>query len=102
MSNFTCPKCRSHRVKASYPDIECLACGWSEPLIDYPISFNEHRRLCSEFGRLDPGPDEPAAHNLTLTELHERILTLEIAQSEKPQVDRPRSERKSKAEGVRL
>ena len=101
MSEYRCPKCSSHRVKVSYPDIECLSCGWSEPLIDFPISFNEHRRNCLEFCRPDPGSDIPPEH--CLSELHERILTLEDIQPfEKPGTDLPRRERKPRAEGVVL
>jgi len=86
VAEYLCPRCKSNRVKAFYPDIECLACGWSESLIDYPISFNEHRRLCREFARPDPGSNELPEH--TLSSLDERILALENAEPfEKPKVE---------------
>jgi len=75
MDNYQCPKCHSNRVKVGYPDIECLACGWSEPLIDFPISWDFHRSLCLEYGLPDPGPCEPPEHDVE--ELHKRISALE-------------------------
>jgi len=78
-NEYQCPKCRSHKIRIRYPDIKCLSCGWSEPLTDYPISWSEHRSLCVEYGRPDPGPLEPPEHDLE--ELHERVLALE----ERPQ-----------------
>ena len=33
-----CPYCGSNKVKINYPEITCLSCGYSEPLIDYPVS----------------------------------------------------------------
>lgn len=96
-----CPKCKSNKVREDYPNLLCLNCGFAESLIDFPISFNEHRRLCLEYGKLDSGPDESPEHNLN--ELHERLVALEeSAQSEKPRLDQPRNKRKPKAEGVRL
>ena len=90
-----CPRCKSNRVKEGYPEIICFACGWSEPLLDFPISFNEHRHYSLEYGGHDPGPCELPEHDLD--ELHERILALENAQPfEKPKVvvgqhyDKPR------------
>jgi hypothetical protein len=100
MAQYQCPKCKSNRVKASYPDIKCLACGWSESLIDYPLSFNEHRRLCREFGKTDPGSDEPPEHNLS--ELHERILALENAQAERPELESWSEPKPRLSGGVRL
>ena len=79
-NEYQCPKCKSNRVKISYPDIECLNCHYSEPLVDYPISWDWHRSLCVEYGLPDPGPCEPPEHNVE--ELHERILALE----ERPQI----------------
>jgi len=56
---YQCPKCKSNRIKIGYPDIQCLACGWSEALIDFPISWSWHRYYCREYGAPDPGPCEP-------------------------------------------
>ena len=100
---YICPQCRSNKVKISYPCIECLACGWSEPLIDYPISWDWHRYYCREYGQPDPGPCEPPEHSIE--ELHERVLALEERPQliEKPrlEVDRPH-EKPELAAGVRL
>jgi len=54
-----CPKCGSNRVRIYYPECTCLSCGWSEPLIDYPVSHSVHRAYCMSFGRLDPIPMQP-------------------------------------------
>ena len=51
-----CPKCGSNRVRISYPEITCLACSWSEPLLDYPISYREHQAYCRAFNQPDPLP----------------------------------------------
>ena len=59
MADLVCPKCHSLRVKMSYPDIECLTCGFSESLVDYPVSWNFHRYYSWAFGLPDPGPCEP-------------------------------------------
>ena len=75
MADLVCSKCHSHRVKVSYPDIECLACGYSEPLVDYPVSWNCHRNYCHEFGSPDPGCELPEH---SIDELHERISALEV------------------------
>lgn len=97
MPDSVCPKCHSLRVKVFYPDIECLDCGWSEPLVDFPVSWNEHRRLCLEFGKPDPGIDIPPRH--TVEELHERLAALEeSAQAEKPELE-SRSEPKPRLSG---
>lgn len=72
---YICPKCRSDMVKIGYPYIECLACRWSEPLIDFPISYDCHRSLCLEYGQPDPGSYEPPEHSIE--ELHERLVALE-------------------------
>jgi hypothetical protein len=42
--------------------MECLRCGWSEPLNDFPISWDWHRYYCYLFGKPDPGPCEPPEH----------------------------------------
>ena len=80
VNEYQCPKCHSHRVRIGYPDIECLDCHRSEPLIDYPVSWSYHRSLCMEYGLPDPGPCDPPEHSIE--ELHERIVALE----EKPQI----------------
>ena len=54
-----CPKCGSPRVRIDYPEITCMACGWSEPLIDYPISYREHRVYCNNFGQMDLPAEVP-------------------------------------------
>lgn len=102
---YTCPQCHSNRIKICYPHIECLACGWSEPLIDFPISWDWHRHYCREYGQPDPGPCEPPEH--TVDELHERLVSLEEhdQSSEKSslEVDRPHEKPKPKLTGgVRL
>ncbi len=71
-----CPKCASRRVGIGYPNIQCLACGWSEPLVDFPVSWDFHRQYCREYGVPDPGPCEPPEHNLE--EANERLRALEI------------------------
>ena len=97
---YQCPQCKSKRVKSGYPDIECLACGWSEPLIDFPISWDWHRHYCREYGLPDPGPLEPPEHSIE--ELYERVLVLEQP-TEKPHLEVDRSHQKPKlARGVRL
>lgn len=60
---YQCQKCKSNRVKIDYPDIQCAACSWSEPLIDFPISWDYHRALCIEYGKPDPGACEPPEHS---------------------------------------
>lgn len=95
--DLECPQCGSKRVKVCYPHIDCLSCGWSEPLIDFPISFGSHRSLCMEFGQPDPGPRNPPKHSVE--ELHRRVLALE----ESPRLEVERSHKKPKlAGGVRL
>jgi hypothetical protein len=63
--DYRCPKCGSHRVNIGYQEIKCYVCGYSEPLIDYPICHQEHRRLCKEYGLPDPGNCEPEEQNLS-------------------------------------
>jgi hypothetical protein len=55
-SEYQCPRCKSDRVLVNYSIIECHSCGWSESLIDYPISWSMHRSLCRIYGTVDPGP----------------------------------------------
>jgi hypothetical protein len=71
-----CPKCRSSRVKIGYPNIDCLACGWSEPLIDFPISWDWHRHYRQEFGLPDPGPCQLEEHP-ELEAMVERLQSIE-------------------------
>lgn len=100
---YRCPQCQSIRVKIGYPDIECLACGWSEPLIDFPISWDWHRHYCREFGQSDPGSCEPPEHSIE--ELHEKVLALEERSQliEKPRLQVYRPHNKPKLHGgVRL
>jgi len=59
-----------------YPNIECRACGWSEPLIDFPISWDWHRHYCVEYGLPDPGPCEPAERP-ELKAIEERLESVE-------------------------
>ena len=73
---YQCPKCKSNRLRVGYPDIECHACGWSEPLIDFPISWDWHRHYCVEYGLPDPGPCEPADHP-QLKAIEERLDSIE-------------------------
>ena len=73
---YQCPKCKSSRIKIGYPDIQCLACGWSEPLIDFPISWDWHRHYCREYGLPDPGPCEPPEHP-ELKAIEERLEQIE-------------------------
>jgi len=73
---YQCPKCKSNRIKTGYLDIQCLACGWSEPLIDYPISWEWHRHYCRDYGLPDPGPCEPPEHP-ELKAIEERLEQLE-------------------------
>ena len=75
VASYFCPRCKSNKVGVGYPDISCPSCGWSEPLIDFPISWGFHRAYCLEFGLPDPGPCEPPEH--TLDELGERLKALE-------------------------
>lgn len=95
-AGYQCPRCGSKRVSIGYPNMHCFDCGNTEPLVDYPISWDTHRRYCREYGVLDPGPNEPPEH--TVEELYERLAALEeqfqlldtVDQPEKPehQVDR--------------
>jgi len=75
---YQCPKCKSNRIKIGYPDIQCLACGWTEPLIDFPISWDWHRHYCREYGLPDPGPCEPPEHP-ELKAIEERLENIEQA-----------------------
>jgi len=76
MAERECPKCKSVAVAIGYPDIKCLTCGWNEPLIDFPISWDWHRHYCREYGLRDPGPCEPPEHpELKATE--ERLEKIE-------------------------
>lgn len=79
MFDLECPKCKSNRVRVRYPDIECLSCLWSEPLHDYPISWDWHRGLCYEFGLPDPGPSKISGDTLQMAEVQNRLAALEEA-----------------------
>ena len=96
MSVYRCPKCHSPAVRALYPEVVCLNCGFSEGLVDFPISWNEHRRNCLEFGQHDPGPYKPLEHDQD--ELEQRISELEKASA----LSKPKDKRRPKAEGVVL
>lgn len=72
---YTCPKCGSNRITIGYPDIRCFSCGYSEPLIDFPMSWNCHRQYAFYYGGHDLGPNEPPER--TLDELHESLKVLE-------------------------
>ena len=61
MYDLQCPECRSDKVKARYPELICLTCGFSEVLVDYPISHEHHRALCLDYGRPIPPPCLPIA-----------------------------------------
>ena len=76
MASHACPKCGSGRVKDGYPDIECLACGYRQPLVDFPISWDWHRYYCQEGGAPDPGPDQPPRHALN-EDIEQRLEGLE-------------------------
>ena len=60
---YRCPRCDSNRIKVGYPNYECLACGYTEPLSDFPISWDVHRSLSISLQGYDPGPCEPPEHN---------------------------------------
>lgn len=75
VEGYYCFRCSSDRVRIYYPDIQCLSCGWSEPLLDFPVSWSFHRHYAREFGMSDPGPCELPEH--TVGELHERLEALE-------------------------
>jgi hypothetical protein len=70
-----CPKCKTARVAKGYPDIKCLACGWSEPLIDFPVSWGWHRHYSIYYSGVDPGPNESPEHSIQ--ELHDRLAAVE-------------------------
>lgn len=72
---YTCPKCGSNRITIGYPDIRCFSCGYLQPLIDFPISWDWHRKYCREYGLPDPGRCEPPKH--TVEELHNRLPNIE-------------------------
>lgn len=74
-----CPKCGSPGIRLGYPDMYCLRCGWSEPLIDFPISWDWHRFYAIQAGLPDPGPDEPTESDLTRLEERMEILEQTIA-----------------------
>jgi len=73
---YRCPRCKSARVSIGYPRMECLRCGWSEPLMDFPISWDWHRYYCCEYGLPDPGPCQPSQHP-ELTAIGQRLENLE-------------------------
>ena len=68
-----CPHCGSNRVRIGYPECACLSCGWSEPLVDYPVSYREHRSYCREFNQPDPLLMQPEA----TTDTNDRISKLQ-------------------------
>jgi len=70
-----CPKCKSAKVAQGYPDIRCLACGWSEPLIDFPVLWGWHRHYSIYYSGVDPGPNESPEHSIQ--ELHDRLAAVE-------------------------
>lgn len=74
--SYKCPQCGSSRIRIGYPHIECLACGWSEPLIDFPISWDCHRAYCQEFRLVDPGPSQSPRHR-ELHAIDERLGNIE-------------------------
>ena len=49
-----CPKCGSNKIRVQYPDISCIACGYDDSLMDFPISHEHHRALCFEYNRSVP------------------------------------------------
>jgi len=73
--SYKCPKCGSPKVRIGYPYIHCYHCGWNEPIVDFPISWDWHRAYCREFGVPDPGSCEPPEY--TLDKLGERVKALE-------------------------
>lgn len=48
-SQTRCPRCFSTKFVIGYPYMECRHCGYSEPLIDFPISHYYHLALTQEF-----------------------------------------------------
>lgn len=54
-STTRCPRCWSTRVTIGYPVIKCDDCGYTEELIDFPISRSYHRALSIQYGGPDPG-----------------------------------------------
>ena len=74
--DYCCPECGAPGLRIDYPDIRCFACGWSEPLIDFPISWDWHRHYCVEYGLPDPGPCEPPEHP-ELKAIEERLESIE-------------------------
>ncbi len=58
MTSHRCPVCKSTLIRIGYPLIQCASCGYNEPLIDFSISWDYHRGLCLEYGKVDPGPCE--------------------------------------------
>ena len=46
---YRCPRCFSTKIDVSYPYIQCLHCGYDEPLIDFPISHDFHLAFTKEF-----------------------------------------------------
>jgi len=52
-------------------------------LYDYPMSWDNWRRLCVYYGDPDPGPCEPPEHSVD--ELHERLAALEESRQPQPQ-----------------
>ena len=58
-NDYRCPECQSSSVSVSYPYISCRSCGYSEPLIDFPISHDFHRAMMVYHYHPDPGPCFP-------------------------------------------
>ena len=56
---YECPECKSSKVKIGYPNITCMYCGYSEPLIDFPISYDYHRALNLEINGTNIEPCYP-------------------------------------------
>lgn len=69
MNDLRCPNCHSYRVQARYPEIHCYACGYSDSLVDFPISHDVHRFYSVDAGRGDPGPCLPDAAPVPVPEM---------------------------------
>lgn len=54
-----CPKCKSENVHVEYPGLRCYACGHSDELVDYPVSWDTHRFYAYTMKGRDPGPNLP-------------------------------------------
>jgi len=103
MENLICPRCKSTRCIRGYPDMYCRTCGYTEPLFDFPISWEWHRHLCRENNRYDPGPNEISSNSNIeerLQNVEEILLNLSQPELRRLKLDRIYEETKDIRRGL--